>query len=1020
MNVDDPFADDLKSLDAVMAQLSSEQSRQSRPSPGGVPLVPAATGTTAGSPLTRMEGRRGRRDVPLPQESERRSQLPTTAAAAAAVRPSAVPTSVKDEPLPWEIDDDPPTAVRRRASAASRDAAPDPVAMGRGRHATAAAAAAAAAEKRNINNNVVDDEDDDPLAFLEGPVPTTRAAGPTAASAQQVTAQVENEESRRRAERRDLLSSMDAVDMELQQLQNSLDTLQIKADAELTELEAKVIEKQTELESRENGIDAEQKAYDTYHGRRLREVHDRTADLLQQQEKEMMVTEIERHELQLRILTAAVGEARVRIEQLQQQRNLLLQNHRFDDKGVLIALAEEEAAAAAAASADTNDDDDGDGGGRNNSSRAIEAKVEAALRILRRHHDERLESLTSGVVQFLHKETAAVACEVRERHQVTYLQDAVTRKEELGAFLQEFLLRYREFFQQRAESRARKTATVREGLRQATAQLRQHATERMQARVHEAAASADAAARRFQQVAAEAVTCARRTEAAVRESDDAAARGQRADLQHRSQVEQAVLEKLQRAELETLQHQLDRLRRSGEAEGSSSTAALRQEVQQLCATKTNSVTATVRELERAVQELLRQQLANNKALCAEGEGHLFLTDEELATRMEVQEKEAIVTALLDEVQRRQVELVSTRQRCGELREQVAECLQQQVQTVREQRLAQESHLASVELARSAWEREQRELLQWGHEVLVTGEMNTAVIASAGSGKSHIPAAAAAADAVQLLVERNHALMESRDTLRTQRHQLLHAMGNEHAGVAAERAKAEKCWLQLLERLLKLMEEQESMAARQVAVTTEIAKVEAARELLRHETELFCRRRDELQEEAAHLKKELQVTLERKNECATLQKRIATEQIALALEQQQLAVQHQQQQMQHYTLQTAVVAAPLPSALAVAADEEMMMCTPEKQLLHFSPPQATESPASNRSVEKLQEETSSVNLLPSKGKRPSRPRQPQPRGSRSRSRRNTLSPSDVDLGAVLSAEHGSTFMDLRANVGSASE
>ncbi|PWU94351.1 hypothetical protein C3747_280g19 [Trypanosoma cruzi] len=61
----------------------------------------------------------------------------------------------------------------------------------------------------------------------------------------------------------------------------------------------------------------------------------------------------------------------------------------------------------------------------------------------------------------------------------------------------------------------------------------------------------------------------------------------------------------------------------------------------------------------------------------QGGGQLFLTDEEIFSRMAVQEKEAVVLSLFEEVQKRQNELSATRQRCGELREGIAFKMQEE-------------------------------------------------------------------------------------------------------------------------------------------------------------------------------------------------------------------------------------------------------------------------------------------------------------------------------------------------------
>ncbi|RNF21014.1 uncharacterized protein Tco025E_03553 [Trypanosoma conorhini] len=896
MNFDDPFAGDLKSIDAVMAEFSAEQRRRSQPPPpppSGASTLSAATGSFSSA---FVEGRAGRRGVVSPKGLGR--QAPPASAFSTVAKAPASTAAVKEEPMPWEVDDIPPPATRTSATVmSSRGASLVTFVGGSGRHDAVAAA-------RN------DGDDEDPLAFLEKTTSSAvlasgRSQYANTAAAAPPQEHVEDAEMKRQTQRRDLLSSLDAVAMELDHMHGMLDTLQLRADTELTELETKIIEKQTELASSESRVVSERRQYDSYHQRRLMEISERTPELLQRQQEEVTAAEKERYGAQLRALTTAVEDAKVRIDRLSQQRELLLQQHRYDEQGIFLALAEEETRSEKKSAADG-----GDSGGMDtaaeeshtistDSDSGVEAKMKAALRLIRRHHDERLESLASGVVQFLHQETRDVAGEVRKVHELAYLQDAVRRKEDLGEFMQDFLRRYREFFQRRTELRSRSMAALRQGLQQATEQLRLNARQRLESRTREVAAKMEAAARRFEQLALESAECLQRKAAAVHESDTLAAKSQRADLENRCQVERAVTERLQQSEEETLQRQLERMLRMGndgakeddsnEVWNGDGAALQKQVAQGMCTARAESIASKVRQLESSVQQLLREQLMWNQAHRVEGEGHLFLTDEEVFLRMALQEKEATVVALLQEVQSRQSELSATRQRCGELREHIAANLQEDVQAVRQQRLARESHLASVELLRMAWEREQRELLQWGHEVMLTPAGPTAPLAPTAA-RTHLPTASTTTEIMQRLAERNRAIMEERAKVRAQRRRLFHAMEKENADVFARQRETESRWIQMCEQLLSLVVAEEAATARRAAVGTEIAKMAAMRELINHDKDLFRARREEMQEEVELLKRELQAALTQKAEHDALQQQITAEQTALAQKQYQLAIE----------------------------------------------------------------------------------------------------------------------------------
>ncbi|RNF07784.1 hypothetical protein TraAM80_03158 [Trypanosoma rangeli] len=962
MNVDDPFADDLESFDTVMAELSAEQSRRSRPPPlpSGASKLSATTTNASGAFL---EGRTGRRGVVSPKVLGR--QVPPVSAFAAVTKTPAFTAAVNDEPMPWEVDETPPPAALTSATAPNLRGMPSVTFAGESGRRTAVVVA------RD------DRAEEDPLAFLEmTPSSATEAVGQrqeanTVAAAETASppqGHAEDEEMNWKAERRDLLSSLDAVAMELDQTNSMLDTLQTRADIELTELETKLIEKQTELTSSEDRIVCERREYGSYHQRRLKDISDRTTELLRSQQEEVTSMEKERYESQLRALTTETDDVKTRIAQLSQQRELLLQQHRYDERGIFIALADEEAInedtnatdGAADASVDTSAEDSHTRSTRSDSG--IEAKMSAALRLIWRHHNKRLESLSSGVVQVLHQETRDVAAEVRKRHEVAYLQDAIRRKEDLGNFMQEFLQRCREFFNRRAEMRSCSMAALRQDLRQATEQLRLRARQRLESRMREVEAKMEEAARRFDQLALESVECAQRKAAAVRESDESVARSQRADLDNRCQVERAVTKRLQEAEEETLQKQLERMRRggidkdnegrSGEVWNSDGVGLQKRVAQDMCTARAESIASKVRELESSVQQLLHQQLLWNQAHCVEGEGHSFLTDEELFSRMAVHEKEATVVSLLDEMQKRQRELSATRQRCGELRESIAANMQEDVQTVRQQRLTQESYHANIDLLRMAWEREQRELLQWGHELMLT-HGDSATQPGSTAARTHLPTASMTTEMMERLAERNRAVMEERSKLRTRRSLLFQAMEKEHVDFVARQRETESCWAQMCEQLLGLAAEEEAVSARQEAVGVEIAKMAAMRELMNHDKELFHGRREEIQEEVELLKRELKATLAQKAEHNALQQQIAAEQTALAQKQQHLATEQSR-------LEATGVA-------RLGEENKQRLHPAEKGPLRTGSPLSPGKTSLRSFIDVLQEVTDSDNILAARGK-----------------------------------------------------
>ncbi|PWU94352.1 hypothetical protein C3747_280g20 [Trypanosoma cruzi] len=155
----------------------------------------------------------------------------------------------------------------------------------------------------------------------------------------------------------------------------------------------------------------------------------------------------------------------------------------------------------------------------------------------------------------------------------------------------------------------------------------------------------------------------------------------------------------------------------------------------------------------------------------------------------------------------------------------------------------------------AWEREQRELLQWGCDMIVTHGDSASTVSS--TARTQLPAATTTMDLMSLIAGRNHAIMEERSKLRTRRRQLLHTIEKERENAVAKQRETEGRWAQFCEQLVGLVAEEHAVSAQRFAAATEIAKMAAMRELISHDKELFCRHREEMQEEVERLKGKLQ-------------------------------------------------------------------------------------------------------------------------------------------------------------------
>ncbi|KAG8346979.1 hypothetical protein ERJ75_001001200 [Trypanosoma vivax] len=888
MNFDDLFAGDLRSLETAMAEFSSlpQKSSISTASPPSATIPMGSTSTDTVRP------RQGRRAVPVQHES---LQQPVS------IRPSE--SSTGKDLFPWEMPDDFPSsrpavkgtsipgdgrgAFAGRSTTGRRAVSPAPVSV-------------APFDTLNSNFHHDGDDYDDPLSFLEKKAPSTQPVqSQTTALAPpsmyepsffQVSGgevrQMHDENALRKAEHRDLLSSLDAVDMELKELQDSINTLEIKRDTELTELETKIIVKETEVQTCVSAIEDKKRSFKTCHEQRMEEIRDSTMRLIERQEVEVSTTSREMHEAQLRSLITKVKEAESRIHSLQEQRELLLQHHRFDKRGILVALMDE-----TGTESGISDGSVSAGSDTGSSADGIQAKLDAAVRLLRQYNKQRLSAIAEGVLGHLHRETNAVAHEVREKHELAYLHDAAARQEALNNFFVEFILRYRDHFKERAEKKVEGLTTVRRGLHQATEKLRQHAKQRNASHMRDFLAKMGEITERYRKKEQESIECSQRKAHALLESDGTFARSQLAELQHRCEVEQGVLNKLQKSELDALKEQLEKLR--GLAGGG---LAKRQEIEEqvrmLCASKVESVCATVRELEGIIQQETLKQKARNRVVLSEANGwSLPVTGEALDAHMAVQEREAVLSTLLDDIRRKQDELANPRLRCENLREVIAAKLQEAVQVARQQQHTQESHVTSVNLVRTAWEREQRELLQWNREELQLQTADDMAANSVTSKTESYTTVGAAVDALRLVVGKNRELLAGRAKHRLHQGQVRQAMEEERMRLATLRRAMDERWVRLVEQLLELMDEQERVTVKRLTMTEGIAKASAAREVFNHEVELFDRKREKMRNLADHLKCELQVSLEHKAQFVALQQEIKAKQIALAQRQRRLAVEH---------------------------------------------------------------------------------------------------------------------------------
>ncbi|RNC37193.1 hypothetical protein TcCL_NonESM13648, partial [Trypanosoma cruzi] len=195
--------------------------------------------------------------------------------------------------------------------------------------------------------------------------------------------------------------------------------------------------------------------------------------------------------------------------------------------------------------------------------------------------------------------------------------------------------------------------------------------------------------------------------------------------------------------------------------------------------------------------------------------------------------------------------------------------------------------------------------------------------------------------------------------------------------------------QFCEQLVGLVAEEHAVSAQRFAAATEIAKMAALRELISHDKELFCRRREEMQEEVERLKGKLQATLTQQAEYDALQQKIALEQTALAQQQRQLAIQQSRLGR--------------PPASAAAEEEGETRCPPAKRPPRSDRPLSPGEASLRRPVETLQEVTARDNI-------PVLREKPQWQQQGREARRNTLPPSMARQNTGRSFSHTSVFTE----------
>lgn len=636
---------------------------------------------------------------------------------------------------------------------------------------------------------------------------------------------------------------------EIQQCENEIElessrvaALCIRLEAEMTEVEAQLQMKQTLVVTTEGECASRLDDTLRFHQRRLDDLRKQQTEDIAEAEKSFRLSVATRLGRTQTSIQHQIREVEASVRKLEHQKELVIGANPHSSAAVSMAV--------------------------DNDSLTLSQKLDLGMELVACFASQHLAHIRDRVGDYIRKESTEAAHSVWEEHRKQFLEESTKRRSQFVTFLEEAVSKFTSFMERRQNMRCEEVKKFRAVSEKMNSALRDRWLHRTGERNKELAASYADQSEAFETETNSSLEFLKKKFDAIQESDDAIARQQLHDLQHRQGVEFNVTDSLKNTEAETLDERNRRMQQKlheiTDSEVLPAVAVSKDAVQSMLQA-IDSIHDDVNRSLRASEtckKVLRSS-PNNVDLVTEG-----LRPEERDLILLLREKKAVVEALTAEVKAQWDSLGHQRYQCTALRTRLACAMEDEAAAVHEQRLIQTSGYARLDMIRAAWEKEYQAVLgsstadaAWGGLISVSDAIATRLAAVTTCSASNRRASAA-----QRLVQ--HREEESQ---RAEQHQL-------------------QCtWVALYDHLLSLNDKIQSVSSYQASVGVEAAKFEF--EKLTHEAqrEEFRNKFASMQHVSAVLQKESAEALEMKQRTEDELHHVARDHEAIMNEQRKLSV-----------------------------------------------------------------------------------------------------------------------------------
>ncbi|CCW66837.1 unnamed protein product [Phytomonas sp. Hart1] len=741
-----------------------------------------------------------------------------------------------------------------------------------------------------------------------------------------------------RTEMRGLYASLDAINAEIKELDDKLDTRQAKGEAEIIELGTTRLMKSMELEEQEKQLGEACEAVRKETTTRLEAMSDHHTEEMNNLKQRMRDKDTERFKNQLLHLQESLLRVSNSVADLRCKRALLIQTDPYSPKGINLALSVAKEGGAvgehesnmsrqhndvASTSSDATSNplrpvlhpsmlSSAPGattqlqGQANCSLKATEATskdgnesfeslINVGLCILQGYYDARLDAVKQHVVDYIHSETFEVTHAARIRREKGWFENMTDQKLHYGSYITNMMDRHFQWYSQRAAKRQESLEVLRERVRNAFTQLKEESKQRLLCLTAEVSAKVRRTLDQFEQSASEGCQALERRSMLTREGDSVIRQAQEEEVKGRCETEASVRRQLQRAELSGLQENISRMRSRIDCQTQERFKKLRLDA----TTASNrcgieSIEAQLKELRGLIQEQVLSVKSQRKVTGLNTTQHHSL----------IVETEQMVRTLMCTAQQQREQLNVHQQRCQELRQRIHQNLVETVERLQESRQVQRIQQSKVDFARRMWERDHQENLS------AAIHLELPILASPFTETDKEPAVEAIVG-VETLVSSGditlaYLLQLVADRLRERdaQHRRLHTTQKQEWAAHSRELTVMRSlyddvcqfWLSIANTFNELQRAESSLASQQVEVNTEAARAKIEGEKLEKERKSLVVRHRKLEEQMMTAKKGLNaalIALERQKQhhqqLSDLQLSHLHEQYHLATQQQQVSL-----------------------------------------------------------------------------------------------------------------------------------